>query len=214
MSSIRTGKDGYQAINEFRERTLKELRDQGGVIFTRDTEPPEHEVTYIREALRGHRRVLELGCGLGPWARVAIELGVDYTGVDPVPERIDFAYATVNKDEHVARFIKGDARTIKLMEGFDAILFVTVLQHMLLGDAIAALQNASYHLEPGGEMILLESMFWDKTEDECNERYQSPDHALHMIPKPIAVLQAALPELTWRKGGEQADRWILTKGGA
>lgn len=208
--TIRTGKDQYNAIEEFRERTIGELKDPDGVIFKRDTEPPEHEVAYVREALRGHKKVLELGCGLGPWAAVAAGVGCEYTGVDPVAERIEYATAHVDVPAGT-RFIHGDARTVKLLEGFDAVLLVTVIQHLLLPDAILALQNAAYHLIPGGEVILLESMIWDKTEEECDAAYAQPGHALHMIPKPLKVLQDAVPELIWNKAGREEDRWILTK---
>lgn len=207
--SIRTGRNGYSSIAEFAERTRQELADPVGVLFKRDTEPPEDDVRWVRERLSGHRRVLELGCGFGVWATVADGLGCQYWGVDPVPERIEYA-AQHNSGER-AVFVCGNATAVRLGATFDAVLFVTVLQHMTLDDACTSLQTAAVHLEPDGVAYLIESGIHDETESECERLYL--DRSEHMIPKPLAVLQAAVPDFNWANDG-RFDRWILTKGGA
>lgn len=204
--SIWGGKDGYSSVADFTQRTREELQNQGGVIFRRDTEPPEHEKAWVREQLTRHRRVLELGCGLGPWADVAEECECEYVGIDPVPERIAYA-----REHHpTGAFNLGDAKDIRLVSrDFDAVLFVTVLQHMTLTDAILALKTAELHLVVGGEVILIESMLLEKTLDECEQIYALETTSDHMIPKPVPYLKNLVPRLSWSQVG--GDRYILTK---
>jgi 2-polyprenyl-3-methyl-5-hydroxy-6-metoxy-1,4-benzoquinol methylase len=208
--SILTGKQGYESVAEFVTRTEQELKNRSGSLFLRDTQPPAHEVAYVRESLQGRQSVLEIGCGFGIWSRVARAVGcTKYVGVDPVPERI--RYAREQHNTVGVWFEVSDARTLRLEDRFDTVLSVTVLQHLTLPDAIAALVTLNHHLLPGGKGILLESRLWDISFAEAEMRYAGDDCAAHMIPKPLKTLQEAIPSLSWERAGVQEDRFHLTK---
>lgn len=201
--SIRTGKRKYSSIQEFSDRTRRELAYPEGVVFKRDTEPPQDEVEWIRSRLRYHLSVLELGSGFGIWANVAASVNCEYEGVEPVAERVLYA----REHNPGVTFHQADATTVRLPRTFSAVLFVTVLQHMNLTDKVAALKTAVAHLEPGGRIIMMESLILDRTEAECEKLYKDPDCSPHMIPAPIAVLKEVLPGFTWDQQGH--DRYVL-----
>lgn len=234
--SIKTGKQDYDAVTEFTHRTNGELGHREGELYKRDTEPNPIDVDFVATRLRGHTRVLELGSGFGIWARVAIEAGCDwYVGVEPVHERYRHALerleAARDRNEawavrDIVRFRTGDARIERqfavfggLTDGltnhskrsqYDAVLFVTVLQHMTLEDAIRALKTAAWHMSDDGEIILLESLLLDVDAKECEEMYAAPSWPKHMVPKPRAVLEAEVPELIWART-DRADGFVLTR---
>jgi len=67
-----------------------------------------------------HRRVLDLGCGIGAFYPVLTEKfgDLDYTGIDIVPEMVDFAALKYPR----ARFLCRDLSTDGLDETFDYVL--------------------------------------------------------------------------------------------
>lgn len=212
MSLIATGKDGYNAIEEFSARTTKELTNQQSRLFLKDTSPPAEEIRFVLDSLDGCQAVLELGSGLGPWGTILRAGGLYYVGVEPVLERVLYARSKVEGVPAACKFIHDDARTVRLHGGapFDAVLLVTVLQHMTLPDAISTLVTAAEHLEPGGRVIMLESRIFDLDEEACDRIYAHPENAAHMIPKPLRLLQQGEPRLSWKYLGH-GDRYILTK---
>lgn len=206
--SIRLGKDGYSVLDEFTERTQRELADRGEV-FLRDTQPPPDEIAWVASHLRGRWRVLELGCGLGPWCPVATAVGCDYVGVDAVPERIGYADARYggSPGDGVVFYV-GDARKWRTTEQFDTVLCVTILQHLTVLDAVAVLETALFHLRPGGLIIALESGISDCTEEEAEALYALESTPCHVIPKPLHLLQ--LPGLVWETDGVH-DHWLIRR---
>jgi SAM-dependent methyltransferase len=204
--SIKTGRNDYDPLREFSERTRRELADRDGVLYKRDTEPQPHEVAWIREQIRGRRRVLELGCGFGVWSKVAREVSCEYVGVDGVKQRVQHA-EELNPD---TIFIHGDARHIDVGDmDFDTVLMVTVLQHVSLEDGILLLKTASRHLPKDGVLIMMESCISYVSEAEAERLYEArPDH---MIPKPIMSLIDAVPEFAWDFDPSAHDRFRLIK---
>lgn len=203
--SIWTGKGNYNAIQDFTERTERELvtRDH---VFIRDTQPPDFEKKWVRDHLRMKDSVLELGCGLGVWAAVAHEVGCHYVGIDPVRMRVEYARA-----QHPRwAFICADARDFRSSMVFHCVLTVTVIQHLIVPDKIAALKTAAHHLPVGCQAFLLESGILDCTEAEAEALYASPKQADHMVPVPRALLEEHVPEFTWENDGAH-DRWVLTR---
>lgn len=212
--SIWTGKDGYDPLAEFTDRTARELADPRSEVFRKDTNPQVDEIEFVRRHLIGRKSVLELGCGLGIWSEVARQVGCWYFGVDGVAERVRYAAqrfsgkAKTYPDLSVV-FKTGDIRTIRLAQKFDTALFVTVLQHMTLQGALEALDTAARHLWPDSKVIMIESRLMDGTIEDAEAAYADPSCSPHMIPKPISVLQAQIPELDWNHLG--GDRYILTR---
>lgn len=210
--SIFTGKQGYDSVKEFTERTKQELAAVDSALFIKDTRPTEPDVAFVRKSLRGHSSVLEIGCGFGIWYPVAREVGCAYVGVDPVLERVRFAQGRYPS----GLFIHADATTdaLQVLEGFDftAALFVTVIQHMNMTQAVAALRNAAKLVVPGGEVILLESRICDISVEEAERMYASPGCAKHMIPKSLLALADAVPELLWTRAvGGSEDQFVLVR---
>lgn len=194
--STHKGRNNYDAFRAFSKRTKKELRHESGDVFRLDTEPPEEEVRWVVGHLHGARSVLELGSGLGVWSWPIMATGVQkYWGVDFIPERV--RWASDHRPTPRARFVVGDARAVRLDDKFDVVLLITVLQHLTVPDAIAVLKTAAHHLVPGGRLLMVESDILDADEAECERRYAEPGWAAHVIPKSVAVLQAAEPSLSW-----------------
>lgn len=104
--------------------------------------------------------LLDLGCGVGRWSRLAANRGARVVGVDLSPTMIEEATRRAAVDGVAQRcaFFTSDLSSFDLGRRFDRILGVTVLQHILspepFHDAVA---NIRRHLAPGGRAILLEA---------------------------------------------------------
>src|SRR5712692_2901218 len=74
-----------------------------------------------------NRRVLDLGCGIGAFYPFLVEKfgELDYTGIDLVPEMVDFA----TKKYPRARFLCQDLFADPLDETFDYVLTSTVFNY-------------------------------------------------------------------------------------
>jgi SAM-dependent methyltransferase len=89
-----------------------------------------------------NRRVLDLGCGIGDFYPFLVEKfgQLDYTGVDLVPEMVDFA-ARKYPD---ARFLCRDIVTAGLAERFDYVL-ASVVFNNAMPDADAYMRELLTH---------------------------------------------------------------------
>src|SRR5438270_3188282 len=76
-----------------------------------------------------NRRVLDLGCGIGDFYPLLIEKfgQLDYTGIDLVPETIDFAAKKYPR----ARFLCRDLSTNGLDETFDYVLASVIFNNAM-----------------------------------------------------------------------------------
>jgi len=159
------------------QATADYWRRQADVILADDTfrrtlaaELFDHSwITTVRAFLEEGRiaagaRVLEVGCG---WGRSAVGLltlrpGIDYTGVDLVPEFLDRAPAVLA--EYVgpchARFRTADACDLPFEAGtFDAVVTTRVLQYVT--DPPAAVAEALRVLKPGGRVVGIVPNRWN-----------------------------------------------------
>lgn len=95
----------------------------------------------------GAREVLEVGCGRGVTGRLLQEkLGCRVTGVElnPVVAR--------EAARHLHRVIQGDVQEISIEGGYDAVLALEVVEHLV--EAEAFLARIRELLAPGGRAIL------------------------------------------------------------
>ncbi len=108
----------------------------------------EHGIT-----LGSGTRLLEIGCGNGVYTRVCRETGVtDYTGIDITDE----LFAALGDQYPGYRFVKADATgTMDLDPGYDAILMIDVIEHIVAPEKLAgAMANARRLLNPGGVFLV------------------------------------------------------------
>lgn len=105
-------------------------------------------------------RVLDVGCGVGRWSRLLASRGAFVTGVDLSPTMIEQSKRRAAEDGLASRckFLVQDSALLDAGEGFDLVLGVTVLQHILDPIALrAAVRRMADHLSTAGRMILLEA---------------------------------------------------------
>ena len=112
----------------------------------------------IEPWLRGRKRLLDYGCGIGRFARRVLEAGVEYTGVDTSAAMIE---AGVRGHTGLpARFLHAPHLPLPLADAsFDAVLSVGVLQCLQTADGSqlrAAVADLARVLEPGGELLMIE----------------------------------------------------------
>ncbi len=111
-----------------------------------------HFVRLIREHSRIEvRTLLHLGCGAGGHDHT-FKRSLEVTGVD-ISEGM-LAHARALNPE--VRYIRGDMRTIRLGEMFDAVAIPDSIGYMTTrGDLRRALATADRHLRPGGVLLIV-----------------------------------------------------------
>jgi SAM-dependent methyltransferase len=123
--------------------------------FKRKVVPDDPRLVAIIERLAPleGRRILDLGCGKGRFARSLIERGAQVVG-------LDFSAGMLNEAEGLAR-VRGSARRLPFgRASFDAVLAVEVFEH-LAPDAIDRVCGEVLRvLEPGGTFVVIDKNAW------------------------------------------------------
>jgi SAM-dependent methyltransferase len=119
----------------------------------------EYIVSHIQKHLPQAKRILELGCGTGAHAEHLARMGFEVVGVD-ISETM-LARAKARQAEipmEIAKrlsFIKGDVRSIRTGETYDAVisLFHVMSYQTTNADLEATFTTASTHLTVGGVFL-------------------------------------------------------------
>ena len=105
------------------------------------------EADYLRKALHGRRKILDVGCGIGIIEQKLTEF--DICGVDTDAEMLEAARARTPNT-----YCRADATALPFRNAsFAAVFFVTSLE--FIEDYKAALDEAARVLEPRGKLVLM-----------------------------------------------------------
>ncbi|MCB0120690.1 MAG: class I SAM-dependent methyltransferase [Caldilineaceae bacterium] len=114
--------------------------------------------------------VLELGCGTGRLGIPLLQQGIDYTGLDPMPQMLEHARRKAR--ELPAQWIEADARSFQLGGQYQLIFdngaaFVHVRER---ADHEAILACVREHLAPNGRFVLAIHMMQPTAMQDRDER--------------------------------------------
>lgn len=115
-----------------------------------DVEYSDQILPLVVRHVAGAARVLDLGCGEGQIARLAVAGGAErVTGIDASAAQI----AEARRRGGGVTYVRGSATSLPLVSGwFDAVVSCLVLEHV--EDLDGALDEVSRVLRPGGRFIL------------------------------------------------------------
>ena len=121
-------------------------------LLYRDKDYPG-EAAYVDRLIRSHapgaRRILNLGCGSGRHDLFLVQRGYEVTGVDISQEMLTAAHAAAEGNTALA-YVKGDVRSIRLGQTFDAVISLFHVMSYQTGndDLLQTLATANAHLKP------------------------------------------------------------------
>ena len=99
-----------------------------------------------------HRRLLEVGIGLGTSAQALLKQGFEYTGITPDNHQILYAYQRYGRD---AQFIHQAFEQHGALEPYDLILFQESAQYIA---ALVLLQRCGQLLSPHGQVVIMDEI--------------------------------------------------------
>jgi SAM-dependent methyltransferase len=149
---------------------------------SRDWARPLYE--RVLSGLPSGSTLLDLGCGPGELARLAVDRGLVVTGVDSDPSAVAAAAGRVPE----AEFQVGDAHELDAPDGtVDTIAAVQLITHV--ADPLRVLREAARVVRPDGTVVVT---VWGR-ESECDVRAFGEALAAYLPPRPP---QAGPPPLT------------------
>ena len=111
------------------------------------------EFQFYHRLLKKHggKKILEIGCGSGNLTAYFLKAGYDYTGLDLATGMLRIARKLVPE----ARFVKGDMRSLRFKEKFDAVLITgRSFTYMTTNDDVErALNSVNKVLKKNGILI-------------------------------------------------------------
>jgi SAM-dependent methyltransferase len=123
---------------------------QEGFTDGADPEYEEQILPLIRTHLAGARRVLDVGCGEGQVARLAVAGGAVAIGVDPTAAQV----AVARMRGGGPAYARAGASALPFREGaFDAAVACLVFEH--ISEVDAAISEVARVLAPGGRFLFL-----------------------------------------------------------
>ncbi len=115
------------------------------------------ESFFLRESLDG-KRVLDFGCGTGPFSIFFAKRGAHVTGIDINAHSIRRAKENAKRHhvESLCRFLEGDGQTLPFEnETFDHIISIEVLSFVHLDKAMREIARV---LKPNGTVLIQDTL--------------------------------------------------------
>lgn len=107
----------------------------------------EKEAEYLYNELKGYKRILDVGCGIGSFEQRLATL--DITGLDASEEMLKEARKRSNKT-----FVLGNAENLDFDDSaFDAVLYVTTLE--FVDDYKKVIQETYRVTKPNGKLLII-----------------------------------------------------------
>jgi SAM-dependent methyltransferase len=131
---------------------VREDFDRIASLMASERELPETYAGYLlRHVPQGCNHVLEIGCGLGAFARSVAGRARSVTAIDLSPEMIAVARKRSANFPNL-EFVLGDfLQEPLLLESYDLIITLATLHHLPLVKALSRIKSL---LRPGGVLIL------------------------------------------------------------
>jgi len=105
------------------------------------------EAHYLRNELRGRKRILDIGCGIGSFEEMLPELNI--VALDSSEEMLEEARRRSDK-----KFVLGNAENLDFPDqSFDAVFMVTTLE--FVENYGKAVDEAARVLVPGGKLVVM-----------------------------------------------------------
>ncbi|HEV7843302.1 MAG TPA: class I SAM-dependent methyltransferase, partial [Pyrinomonadaceae bacterium] len=132
---------------------VREDFDRIASLMARERELPETYAGYLlRHVPEGCDHVLEIGCGLGAFARRVAGRARSVTAIDLSPEMIAVARKRSAEGFPNLEFALCDFLQAPLpLESYDLIITLATLHHLPLKEALSRIKSL---LRPGGVLIL------------------------------------------------------------
>ena len=112
-------------------------------------------------------RVLDVGCGSGPWSLRWVERGAHVTGLDFDLDLLRIALRRPGLEGGRFRPVLADARSIPMAaESFDVITLNSILEHV--PDWGSVVSEAARILAPGGIVVIHTANRWHPLQGEIN----------------------------------------------
>ncbi len=168
-------------------KRLASLPDLRPVVDPNDRDGIKNEIIdrihwqLIRRALPKAGTVLDLGCGIGRFAKRIERLGLRYVGVDPEPQMLAAARQLNSGSEAV--FVEASATELPFANGvFDACLMCWVFQYISNTPvAEPTMREIRRVLSSGGRLLLLEQASMKGTQSSTVQRSSSENDYVRQV---------------------------------
>ena len=131
---------------------IREEFDRIALLTERHASVSDIYRNYLIQQLPPHfENALEIGCGIGEFARLLATRARSVVAIDLSPQMIRLAEARSANCRNI-EYLQGDVMRLSLpAEGYDCIVSMATLHHLPLGEALRKMKEA---LKPNGVLII------------------------------------------------------------
>jgi len=165
------------------------------MLYSDKDYPAEADFVHgiLQKTAPGTKKILDLGCGAGKHDILLAHMGYRLKGIDLSAEMLSLARASsaASASRVPVDFCRGDIRTIRLDEQFDAVtsLFHVMSYQTTNNDLRASFNTAYRHLKPGG-IFLFDFWYGPAVLTQRPEKREK-----HVRDKAITIVRNAEPDM-------------------